>query len=139
LVNNGVRHGGPLYQLYISCSNLADHTQNQIRISGTTLQFGVGNCHSMTNPFTIIIQAETIEVSGLPLPPRQLRMKVFGRVVSEMLAGGIQRFGLDGTMTAQITPPPSRRSAWAENEAGVQALACTADSGAYAPALLSTC
>lgn len=49
----------------------------------------------MPQPFTAIIPAYALDVSGLPPHARQPRTTEFKKAVSEMLAGDLQAFGLD--------------------------------------------
>ena len=52
----------------------------------------------MPQPFTAIIPADALDVSGLPPHARQPGTQEFKKAVSEMLAGDLQAFGLDGTI-----------------------------------------
>ena len=52
----------------------------------------------MPQPFTAIIPADALDVSGLPPHARQPGTPEFKKAVSEMLAGDLQAFGLDGTI-----------------------------------------
>lgn len=52
----------------------------------------------MPPPFTAIIPADALDVSGLPPHARQPGTQEFKKAVSEMLAGDLQAFGLDGTI-----------------------------------------
>lgn len=52
----------------------------------------------MPQPFTAIIPADALDVSGLPPHARQPGTTEFKKAVSEMLAGDLQAFGLDGTI-----------------------------------------
>jgi Flp pilus assembly protein TadD len=52
----------------------------------------------MPPPFTAIIPATALDVSGLPPHARQPGTTEFKKAVSEMLAGDLQAFGLDGTI-----------------------------------------
>jgi len=52
----------------------------------------------MPQPFTAIIPADALDVSGLPSHARQPGTTEFKKAVSEMLAGDLQAFGLDGTI-----------------------------------------
>jgi Flp pilus assembly protein TadD len=52
----------------------------------------------MPEPFTAIIPTDALDVSGLPPHARQPGTQEFKIAVSEMLAGDLQAFGLDGSI-----------------------------------------
>jgi tetratricopeptide (TPR) repeat protein len=52
----------------------------------------------MLQPFTAIIPADALDVSGLPPHARKPGTQDFKKAVSEMLAGDLQAFGLDGSI-----------------------------------------
>ena len=59
----------------------------------------VGNApFKMPPPVTAIIPADALDVSGLPPHARKPGTAEFKKAVSEMLAGDLQTFGLDGTI-----------------------------------------
>ncbi len=57
----------------------------------------------MPEPYTVTMPADALDVSGLPPHARQPGTEAFKRAVSELLAGDLMAFGLDGQITVTTT------------------------------------